>query len=315
MFVAKEIRSSEMSFTNFLGGKRGKTTEEVRIGDLRSLNEIISALREICKGHNKDRVVVFDEFELVEAPEDRRLFGDLIKQLSDQEIPVRAIFCGIGKSVTALLDDHPSAPRYLAAVELTRLSYDARFEIIKGAESALGVEVEHNTKYRIAMISDGFPHYIHLICEKLFWEMYDDDEIAKSSNIDHYKMAIQAAVEDAQPYLQGMYDKAVRKYLRDYEQVLWAAADHPNLDRRSIEIFQSYCSLMDALKNNEILTRDKFNQRLNALKTPSHGSVLVGNRQGWYRFKESMLRGYVRLRAEQQGVMLTADHPLAGRSR
>lgn len=90
--------------------------------------------------------------------------------------------------------------------------------------------------------------------------------------------------------------------------MLWAAADHPNLERRSIEIFDAYCLLF---KNETRLPRDRFNQRLNALKNPSHGSVLIGTLQGWYWFRESMLRGYVRLKAEQEGIELTVDHPLS----
>jgi hypothetical protein len=152
-------------------------------------------------------------------------------------------------------------------VELSRLSYDARFEIMRGAQEAVGVEIEYNTAVRITTISDGFPHYIHLICEKLFWEMFEAPQAVATSDVEHYRCAVMAAVEDAQPYLRALYDKAVRKYQRDYEHVLWAAADHPNLERRSIEIFDAYCSLF---KNEQTrLSRDRFNQRLNALKTPS----------------------------------------------
>ena len=45
----------------------------------------------------------------------------------------------------------------------------------------------------------------------------------------------------------------------------------------------------------------------------SHGQVLIGTRQGWYKFRESMLRGYARLKAEEDGVHLTVDHPLSPR--
>lgn len=124
---------------------------------------------------------------------------------------------------------------------------------------------------------------------------------------------MRGAVEDAQPYLRHLYDRAVRKYQRDYEQVLWAAADHPQLERRSKEIYESYVELVRHARLGDPLEREKFNQRLNALKTESHGHVLEGTRQGWYRFRESMLRGYVRLIADQAGVELTVDHPLAAK--
>jgi uncharacterized protein len=62
-------------------------------------------------------------------------------------------------------------------------------------------------------------------------------------------------------------------------------------------------------QNVKPMARDKFNQRINALKTKSHGAILEGNRQGWYNFSEAVMRGYVRLRAEAQGIELGADHP------
>ena len=267
VLLSKETHGREFSLTQILGVKDSRTVETSRVGEIRSLNDVIAALQELCDGGQQGRVCVFDEFELVASQEDRRLFGDFIKQLADQEVPIRVIFCGIGDSIAALLDDHPSAPRYLAAVELARLTYDASFEIMSGAEEELGAEIEYNTRVRIATISDGFPHYVHLICEKLFWEMYETSHTVTVSNIDQYRRAVRAAVEDAQPYLRSLYDRAVRKYQRDYEHVLWAAADHPNLERRSIEIFETYCSLFR--DDGTRLPREKFNQRLNALKTPS----------------------------------------------
>ena len=47
----------------------------------------------------------------------------------------------------------------------------------------------------------------------------------------------------------------------------------------------------------------------NNLKRANHGSILTGTRQGWYEFTEKMIRGYVRLKAEQEQLVLEADHP------
>ncbi len=42
-----------------------------------------------------------------------------------------------------------------------------------------------------------------------------------------------------------MYDKATKKYNSDYEHVLWAAAGHPLLERRSADIFKYYVYTYD----------------------------------------------------------------------
>ena len=69
---------------------------------------------------------------------------------------------------------------------------------------------------------------------------------------------------------------------------------------------------MDERNGRAPLAKEHFYQRLNALKKPAHGRVLIANRQGWYGFRENMLRGYVRLRAERAGVSIGLDHILEG---
>jgi uncharacterized protein len=72
--------------------------------------------------------------------EEQRRFADLIKQVSDKHIPVRFIFCGIGDSLDQLMQAHRSAHRYFHPINLGRLDYDARFEIIdRAAEVKLAV--------------------------------------------------------------------------------------------------------------------------------------------------------------------------------
>jgi uncharacterized protein len=131
----------------------------------------------------------------------------------------------------------------------------------------------------------------------------------------HYGGAIKSAVLDIEPHLKAMYEKATLKYKSDYENVLWAVADHHELKRRSSDIFRCYLRIMNLIES-EPLTRERFNGRMNTLKKSTHGSILKGNRQGWYEFREAIVRGYVRLRAEEHGVQLGSDHPeLPGRAK
>jgi hypothetical protein len=163
------------------------------------------------------------------------------------------------------------------------------------------------------MISDGFPHYVHLITEKLLWEAFQDEQLVATTKPKHYSAAVTAAVLDIEPHLKSMYEKATQKYTADYETVLWAVADHHELKRRSADVYASYTRIMHSM-GEDPLPRDTFNQRMNSLKKANHGSMLIANRQGWYEFKEAVVRGYVRLRAEHRGVELGNEHPLDGRN-
>jgi hypothetical protein len=55
------------------------------------------------------------------------------------------------------------------------------------------------------------------------------------------------------------------------------------------------------------LTKTQFSNRLNRLKTERHGQIIVGRGAGWYEFRENIVRGYVRLRAENEGIQLGVE--------
>jgi hypothetical protein len=274
-----------------------------------SVDEAINMLLQAARHHSAQPVVVIDEFERLKDDHQRALFADLIKQTGDQSMPFKLIFCGVASSLSELLDAHHSCYRYLVTVELERLPAAPRFEIVIEASKVFSIEVEASSLGRISAISDGFPHYIHLITEKLLWEIFSDENTIAVSRPAHYLAAIKAAVLDIEAKLKATYEKATQKYAGSdqYQAVLWALADHHELSRRSADIFDVYTHLT---RKYDITTlpRDKFAQRINSLKKPTHGSILRGSRQGWYEFREPVMRGYVRLQAEAQDVELGADH-------
>ncbi len=292
---------------NALEGRRATDTGPIPMPN--SVDEAINMMLQAAKSHSATPVVVIDEFERLTEPNERALFADLIKQTGDQSMPFKLIFCGVAQSLSELLDAHHSCYRYLVTVELERLPVAPRLEIVTQAAKAVGVEIEPSSLGRISAISDGFPHYIHLITEKLLWEIYSDENYIMISRPSHYLQAIKAAVLDIEAKLKSTYDQATQKYVESdqYEAVLWAVADHHELSRRSADIFDVY-SYLARKYDITVLPREKFTQRINALKRSTHGQILKGSRQGWYEFREPVMRGYVRLRAEAQDVELGADH-------
>jgi uncharacterized protein len=144
-----------------------QTVERGGVPEFKSVDDVIAVIGFLAARHSEQPVVVIDEFERIKDERERSFFADFIKQCGDQSLPVKFIFCGIGTALSDLLDAHHSCYRCLTAVELERLGLDPRLEIIANAVRAFGLQVEDTTAYRIAMISDGFPHYVHLITEKL----------------------------------------------------------------------------------------------------------------------------------------------------
>jgi hypothetical protein len=314
--VSKVTRSGKIGggWKGWISAEAQQTVERTgNIPDFQSIDDAISIVGFVASKHSEHPVVVIDEFERIKDANERMLFADFIKQVGDQSVPIKLIFCGIGSALSDLLDSHHSCYRYLSAVPLERLGVEPRLEIIRTAAAALEITVEETSLYRIAMISDGFPHYVHLLTEKLLWQVFEDNEEVTQTMPRHYSSAVSAAVIDIEPHLKAMYESASLKYKPDYEHVLWAVADDHQLKRRSSDIFTSYARIVRSL-GEDPLPRETFNARMNALKRPTHASILKANRQGWYEFTEAVVRGYVRLRAEGRGVRLGNEHPLDGRN-
>jgi hypothetical protein len=97
--------------------------------------------------------------------------------------------------------------------------------------------------------------------------------------------------------------------------VLWAVADDSALRRQVKEIYDSYKRIMERhYRGKEVMDlTPKFYNRMSALRTDGHGSILRTTGAGWYEFRENRLRGYVRLVAEREGVQLEPEHHLGGR--
>jgi hypothetical protein len=159
----------------------------------------------------------------------------------------------------------------------------------------------------------------------MFWHLYNKSDVIDKVTGEDYVEAIRQAAAGIQAFLRESYNQATRKYTNDYEEVLWAVADSPLLERPSTEIFRSYRRILKTLPAERRLARaiptnhdsvseenlrKRFNQKINSLKRDAHGRILIGTRAGWYEFRENIVRGYVRLRAEEAGVPLEVDHPL-----
>lgn len=275
-----------------------------------NLTTAVSALSEIDRPTGKETVVVVDEFDRIKSETERSHFADFIKQVGDQRIPIRFVYCGVAASMQGLLGAHESCFRYLEGVELQRLPWEGRFEIIDTTARAFGVEIETRARFRIASISDGFPYYVHLICEKLLWQMFNDEPACSTSNLDHYRAAVAEAVMGIEQHLRTTYEHAIMKETPGYEEVLWAVADHADLFRSTESIYDSYLRLPVGAEH---LERQAVGARLAALKGASCGRILMNAKRGWYQFSESMMRGYARLRAEEKGIELATDYAAASK--
>lgn len=320
VYVQKNIKGKPLSYFKIkppfveIGGDLFGNA--VNFTEIKSVNDASRMFEFISSHYEEPFIIVIDEFEFITSNDDKSQFASLVKRLSDSGVNVRFIFCGIGTSVEELLGAHLSSGRYIVPVNLERLSVDVLMKIVSQACDSVPIDVPYETTLRIAILSDGFPYFVHLVTENMLWAAYDSESIAKGIKSEHFKLGVSGAIEKSFVSLRQAYDRATKKYTDDYEEILWAIADKPTLIRQVSEIYNnSYLRLMSDVtslklreKPKETLTMDRFRSRINKLKTDRHGSIVIGTGAGWYRFSENMLRGFVRLKAKQFGVDLGPDH-------
>lgn len=300
--IKKTTREAGFSF-KFLTGKKASEVLEGEVPPIKSINECVDIIRFLPVIHSRQPLIVIDEFDRISKKEDKRAFAEFFKKIGDDEIESRFIICGIGSSLDALLGEHLSVARNFVSVKLERLTHDARWEIIEQASERLGIKFDRGMVMRIGQISDGFPHYVHLLGEKIIWAAFDDNEVVTLVKPDHFSVGLREAILSAEALPRLAYATATQKYKDDYKEVLWAIADGPHLERQTADIYEnSYQQIMRERPGRRALDRQAFYNRVNRLKTASHGRIIESPKRSWYKFSDNVVRGYVRLEAQNDGI-------------
>jgi archaellum biogenesis ATPase FlaH len=279
---------------------------------IRSVGDAVEILKQIATQHSEKPVVVIDEFDAILDPVERNMFAALLKQMGDQSVNLKFIFTGIGKSLDELLGAHQSAYRQLETVELPRLGWEARREIVKDAVQAFGLELNDDVNWRVAMISDGFPYYIHLITEKVLWAAFSAEETVTAISWDLFNHGLADAIFSTTAELKRPYEKAVLQHEPEFEDIVWATADHDDSQRSLKAMYVSYQIIVGKRGDGrEAIDQPRFSAQIRKLKSAGYGAVLLQEegRPGWYTYREKMLRGYVRMQAQANGIELTGERP------
>ncbi len=290
---------------------------EVVIPNVDSMYMAVEVIEEVSQYHSLAPIIVIDEFDQIDSDKERRLFAMFLKDLGDRGVNIKIIFTGVATSLTELLGSHGSSFRQLHTIELDRLNWSAREKIVYDAVSSFGLSIQKEVVYTIAKISNGFPYYVHLLTETLLWCAIDAEQDITEINFDLFELAVGIAIKSISAHLKLPYDKATLHRAADNQDVLWATADSESTIRYIDGMFSSYIRIHQQLYGNNPdsnarpLPRAKFTARLANLKKVEYGSILENpsDRKGIYSYKENILRGYVALRALEQGIELRGDIP------
>lgn len=279
--------------------------EAAGAGDQLSIDDVLRALSLL-----KNSVVVIDEFDRLPRKHIPK-FTDLIKALSDKAIPSTVVLVGIADTVDGLIRDHLSISRALVQINMPRMSDAELGEILSKAGEALGMTFNEHASSRIARMSQGLPHFTHLVGQNAVRNACARrDYTVTLADVDR---GFAAAVKQTDHSMTDMYATATHSAHSAalFKPVLLACAiTAGNTPENAMGYFQA-TEVMDPLKsvlgkNVQIAT---FIGHLTEFASEKRAKVLerTGNPRTYrYRFLDPLLAPYVILRGIADNLITAA---------
>jgi Cdc6-like AAA superfamily ATPase len=186
-------------------------------------------------------VVIIDEFDKISADSDARgLMADTIKLFSDYNVQVKLVIVGVGESIDELIKEHQSISRNIAQIHVEPMTIAELSQIIQKGYEYAGLSYELNLDSKMATLSQGYPHYTHLLGLWSGRQAVENNE--DKINSTHLELAIPRALKNAEGGLQHQYEKAIVSSRKDalFTQILLACAlaEKDSLGRFSVRAVQ-----------------------------------------------------------------------------
>jgi Cdc6-like AAA superfamily ATPase len=237
-------------------------------------------------------VIIIDEFDRVNDSY-RAIFADTIKTLSDHAVSATIVLVGVADSVSQLVSEHESIQRALVQIKMPRMSPDEVKEIVNNV-SRLGMTIDPAALERIAILSQGLPHYAHLLSLHAVRVALDEESL--TVNIDVLDAAVARAIEAAQQSIRNSWHAATMSARKDslFADVLLSCALAETDDMGTF-------AAQDVRTPLRIVTQKEyeipnFAQHLSEFSDAKRGNILKKfgeSRRFRYRFTDPLMPPYV----------------------
>jgi len=262
------------------------------------------ALEQIARG--QPLAIFLDEFDRFDDRDGRVLFADAIKALSDRVVPATIVLIGVADNVGELIREHRSVERALVQIQMPRMSSSELEEIATRGIAAAGMTIAGRAVGRITTLSQGLPHYTHLLTQLAAQAALA--ERRTDVTLGDVDAAVARAIDRAQQSIVDLYLEAVGGRRGIYPEVLLACA----LAEEDEFGFFAPADVREPL--SEILDRpckpSAFARHLERLSSESHGAVLQrhgGAGATRYRFVNPLLQPYVAMRGLSEGLVRATE--------
>lgn len=265
-------------------------------------------LRRLLQSIDAESLLIIDEFDRLTDQDSIRLLTDTIKTFSDSAVPATLVLVGVADSVEQLVQEHQSIERCLSQVHIPRMTVEELTGIVDKGLAQVAMQMDDAVRWYIPSVSQGYPHYTHLLALKAARKAASEGRTAVVRN--DIDSSIDEAILDTEHSIQEGYLKAV--YSANpaalHKQVLLACGLAETDD---LNYFNAQ-SVREPL--SRIMGRDfkipAFSKHLDAFCQAARGPVLFKEgqpRRYRYRFAVPLLRPYVLLKGISERLIQADD--------
>jgi len=246
---------------------------------------------------------IIDEVDRIRDPSTTTLLADTIKTLSDHATDATLILVGVAESVDALLAEHESIQRALIQVHMPRMLPAEIDRLVDTGLSNVGVTIDPDAKKLIQKLSQGLPHYAHLLGMHSALAAAAKDSMHITAENTH--QALRKALKYAQQSIADDYERATTSSEETlYRWVLLACA------LAETDKFGYFTAADVVAPMNVIMKKDfpvsMFSKHLNAFCEPKHGPALLrtSTARGYkYKFRNAIMQPYVLLKGIEARIL------------
>jgi energy-coupling factor transporter ATP-binding protein EcfA2 len=265
--------------------------------------DVMRALESLAT--ERSLAIFVDEFDRIVDPDDRALFAETIKTLSDRIIRATIVLVGVADDVDELIRGHRSIERALVQIRMPRMSRSELAEIATKGIEAAQMTIQKTAVDSVTGLSQGLPHYTHLLTQ-LAGQAALSARRAKVESRD-MDAAVERALDRAGQSVAAAYHRAVEDEEGRRRQVLLACA----LAQEDEFGFFSTADVEGPLGRigSEPLEEEALSGELDGLARGPEEPVLqrggVNSRR--YRFANPLLQPYVVMRGLSEGLVKARD--------
>jgi hypothetical protein len=152
--------------------------------------------------------------------------ADTIKLFADSDVGSTIVLVGVAESIGELIAEHQSISRNLDQIRVEQMKPAELAEIIDKGFKRVEMTYEDGLDYQIARLSQGYPHYTHLLG---LWSGRQAVEEGRTHvTLEHLHKAIPRTLANASGSASQDYEKAVHTSQTTlYKEVLLACALAP----------------------------------------------------------------------------------------